>query len=1087
VLPIATDLSSSDSIAHAIARLRQLTQVDLQAGWHFYTGDLPQAAATQATTWQDWPQVSLNDKGHIAWSQGRTVLWLGQRLRIPDQVQGYSITELALRLAVRWWANQGQLFVDGVLVQEGDIFDCTHRILLTTQAKPGAEFAIALRLVSPSHDPGALVRSHAIYERFYGADQSSSEPPCPEPGFVADELAVLHHYLHTFQPAHLDTMNQIMATHLDWANLSDRPTFDASLSQMREHLQPLAKSLKQRQIYLLGHAHLDMAWLWPVAETWQAAEQTFKSVLQLQQAFPELIFCHSTPALYQWIEQHRPELFAAIQQQIAAGQWEVVAGLWVEPDFNLISGESLVRQILYGQRYTRNTFGQVSAIAWVPDSFGFCWQLPQLLTQGGVRYFVTQKLRWNDTNPFPYEWFWWRSPNGSQILSFNSPPIGESIDPLAMIRYACDWETKTGIPTALWLPGVGDHGGGPTRDMLETAQRWQQSPFFPQLQFTTALQYLQTLETSPPSSPSLPHWHDELYLEFHRGCYTTHANQKAWNRRCERLLYQAELFASIATLVAQADYPDMELQTAWKQVLFNQFHDILPGSAIAEVYQDANQDWQRAEQTAQQILKASLKAIASQLSLPQPPLAGSYPLWVFNPLNWERSQVLAIDLAAIHLPTLPPSQRWQVYDQTGQPLLSQPSSENGSTTMWFTANSIPGLGYRLFWLSPVAERSAASPTMASTPTPSLSSSWILENERLSMRVNPDTGDLDSVYDKIHQREVLAGPGNQLQTFTDQGQYWDAWNIDPYYADHPLPPPVLISIVWVEQGPLVSSLRVVRQIGTSACRQDYTLYAGSPLLVITTTIDWQERHTLLKAAFPLQLTADHATYEIPFAAIKRPTHPDAIAQTAKWEVPALQWGDLSDSDYGVSLLNTCKYGYDSQPTQIRLTLLRSPTWPDPQADQGEHHFTYALYPHPGDWRSAQTPRYGYELNQPLLYCLSSPYQSESAKDLPPSGQFLNLDNPQVVVSTFKRSEDNANAWIIRGYESQGQATQIAIAPHSGLLLQHSLDPATAQITNLLEDIPSGVSPPQANPRPFKLNPWEVFSLQIKTRAETRISS
>ncbi|HEY9750301.1 MAG TPA: hypothetical protein V6C63_16570 [Allocoleopsis sp.] len=477
-------------ISEAISRLRQLTQLNLQSDWQMHLGDRPIAEATQPEQWQTWTTAALNARDHIAWPQGRQVLWLGQQLVIPQDLQGYPLTGLVLRLALTWWAESAQVFVDGQLVQEGNLFDCSTRILLSSAAQPGATIAVALRLISPGHDAGALVRSLCLYEVASTATLSDRV----EPSFVADELAVLQQYLSAFAPEKLADLAAAIAP-LDWNALTsgDRSPlkFDQSLQQLRQTLQPFSDWIKQRQICLLGHAHLDLAWLWPVSETWEAAERTFKSVLQLQQDFPELIFCHSTPALYDWIETNRPALFENIQAQVAAGTWEVVGGLWVEPELNVVSGESIVRQVLYGQRYTQAKFGKISAIAWLPDTFGFCWQLPQILKQGGIEYFVTQKLRWNDTTQFPYEAFWWRSPDGSEIFSLMSAPIGESIDPIKMTQHASMWETKIGNLETLWLPGVGDHGGGPTRDMLEMARRWQTSPFFPQLKFATAEEYLE--------------------------------------------------------------------------------------------------------------------------------------------------------------------------------------------------------------------------------------------------------------------------------------------------------------------------------------------------------------------------------------------------------------------------------------------------------------------------------------------------------------------------------------------------------------------------------------------------------------------
>jgi len=834
----------------------------------------------------------------------------------------------------------------------------------------------------------------------------------------------------------------------------------------------------------LGHAHLDLAWLWPVSETWNAAQNTFESVLKLQEDFPELIFCHSTPALYAWIEEHRPDLFQAIQAQVAAGRWEVVGGMWVEPELNLIAGESIVRQLLYGQRYIQEKFGKLSTVVWVPDSFGFCATLPQFFANAGIEYFVTQKLRWNDTTKFDYGAFWWRSPDGSQVFSLMSAPIGESIDPVKMASYALEWQSQTGLPESLWLPGVGDHGGGPTRDMLETAQRWQKSPFFPDLEFTTAEKYLQQIvETrfiasvsnydSPPTSPTFPIWNDELYLEFHRGCYTTHADQKRWNRRCENLLYEAELFATLATVSCDVTYPKAEIEAAWKQVLFQQFHDILPGSSITQVYTDALPQWQQVEQVGTKILQESLLAIASHITLSEPPKPNSLPIFVFNSLNWQRSEVVSI--------ALPTPEEWQIYDASGKQMASQLSEPS---TLLFLATEIPPVGYRIFWLSP-----------SSPSSPPLLPDWILENEFLRVVIDPDTGDLSSVFDKTYQREVLSGAGNQLQAFKDSGQYWDAWNIDPNYAQHPLPSTNLLSIQWLEQGPVQSRVRVVRQLGESEFCQDYILQAGSPLLKIATTVNWQENHVLVKAAFPLNVEADFATYEIPCGAIRRPTKsfgyavacggkpsrsadsPQTPTEQAKWEVPALRWADLTaetqEGIHGVSLLNDCKYGYDSKPNQLRLTLLRSSNWPDSEADKGFHEFTYTLYPHAGSWESAHTVRRGYELNIPLQVILNP--VNENPLENPPLStgkdglgvSFLDLSSENLILMALKPSEDDPEQLILRCYECHGETAELSWQSDLGLNLGDTVD--------LLEG--SSTTEFSSQQQILTIEPWKIASFKV----------
>ncbi|MGK7904255.1 MAG: alpha-mannosidase [Hormoscilla sp.] len=1013
------------AITAAIDKLRQLSQVSIISHWRSGDGDRDLPATEQ------WATVGLNEKNHIPWPGGSQVLWLAQDLTIPSHLQGYPLDGLTLRLALTWWAEAAEIFVNGKLVQCGDLFDSSVRVLLSRNVNPGDRLSVALRLVSPGHDEGALVRSVLLYEATNGI----------EPGFVADEIAVLQQYLKTFAPEKLAILAAAVAE-IDWLGVADACRFGRSLSSLRENMRGTFSDIDRGKINLLGHAHLDLAWLWPVQETWTVAQNTFASVLKLQQEFPDLTFCHSTPALYSWIEADRPDLFAAIQQQVRNGRWEIVGGMWVEPELNILNGESIVRQVLYSQRYLEEKFGIFNKVAWLPDSFGFCWQLPQILKQGGIEYFVTQKLRWNDTTAFPYDLFWWQAPDGSQILSLMSANIGSGFDPVKMASYATDLTAKTGLADALWLMGVGDHGGGPTRDMLEITQRWQQSPFFPDLEFTTAHRYLHSLgtptlksgatETKPACAgfkKQIPVWNDELYLEFHRGCYTTHGDQKLYHRRCEELLYQAELYASIAAIVADVKYPQKELESAWKKVLFNQFHDILPGTSIPQVYVDADRAWQEVTAVGKEILQQSLGAIASQITLPPAPQKNAQPMIIFNPLNWSRSELVAF--------SLPKNiNNGNIYDILGNkiPVLMQ------GDKIIFAAQDIPSLGYRIFWFVPQPAQAGFVP-VAPPFRAGVETDFVLENAALRVVVDPETGDLSSIFDKIEEREILKGNGNQLQAFQDRGQYWDAWNIDPNYAQHPLPGTALKSIVWLASGEVQQRVRVVRHLGESEFVQDYILDARSPLLKITTKVDWQERHVLVKAAFPLNLEADYATYEIPCGHIRRPTKPQTPREKAKWEVPALRWADLGDDAYGVSLLNDCKYGYDASSNCLRLTLLRGSTWPDPEADLGEHEFTYAIYPHAGSWQSAGTVRRGYELNLPLQIMLLPPTESANEKNLPAVGQFLDLQAENLVLMAFKQSEDHPRHWIIRCYECHGE--------DADMLLSSDLDLEIIQPVDILE--------------------------------------
>ncbi|MFM9265589.1 alpha-mannosidase [Tychonema sp. BBK16] len=1210
---------ASNNISATVEKLRRLSRWDVQSGWKYCNSD---SAVVNPVNICNWSLAELNEKSHIAWPSGKQVLYLGQKIVVSDNLSGYPVTGLRLLLSLTWWAEDAQLFVNGELVGVGDLFDCSVRLLLSHSAIPGDEFLVILRLVSPSHDCGALVRSVCVYE--------AADSACFDPGFVADELEILHNSLsgnlESLNSQYLPTENivdrnfvvkgerlkseiELAVGLIDWSMVCDRQKFDRSLSSLRQNLLrclrgfpadlndgtaeiekeknlfeisksdhsisnfqfpipnsqfPKASNLSEKgytsiyigessekssiykgKIYLLGHAHLDLAWLWPVAETWEAAQRTFESALKLQSEFPDLIFCHSTPALYAWIEVHRPDLFAAIKKQVAAGHWEVVGGMWVEPDLNLISAESMVRQVFYGQRYTQEKFGELMRVVWLPDTFGFGWQLPQILRDGGVDYFVTQKLRWNDTTEFPHGVFWWEGLDGTKIFSMMSAAIGENIESVKMANHLFDWQVKTGLRSAFWLPGVGDHGGGPTRDMLEVAKRWEMSPFFPTLEFTKAVDYLSLIESqfSPEVSraksegdssireshpilgqdkfvqnldesesvnfdkisysksqgdastlPPLPIWKDELYLEFHRGCYTTHADQKRNNRRCEDLLYQAELLSSLATICAGAVYPKSELEIAWKQVLFNQFHDILPGSSIAQVYIDANLAFAETDRTCRQILLQSLNAIASQISLPSPPQSDAQPILIFNTLNWSRSEVVALSIPESNPET------WQIYDLDGQRLVTQIEicdRPKPQLTLLFSANNIPAVGYRVFWLcreNPETIENSFPQTPKSkntylvqvtnhlTPKIAVCQEThfeaprnVLENEFIRATIDWETGNLSSIWDKINNREVLniAG-GNQLQSFQDSRQYWDAWNIDPNYQKHQLPTPILKDIYWIAQGEIRQSLRVIQQIGQSEFCQDYIIEIGSPLLKIKTVINWQEKHILVKAAFGLNVEADFATCEIPGGAIERTTKPQTAAEKAKWEVPILRWVDISNDHFGVSLLNDCKYGCDLQPNQIRLTLLRSSTWPDEQADIGIHEFTYAVYPHSGNWQDADTVRQGYELNLPLLVKVLPQSGENRNKSLPAVGKFLDLSADNLVLMAFKQSEDDSNLWILRCCESEGKEAVLELKSDLGLEIVEPVD--------LLER-PANLSKKLPEEGGFKIEPWKIATFTIVPKTDT----
>jgi alpha-mannosidase len=1030
------------TIQKAISKLRQLVQLEVQHSWRDLGNvdkNLNKNSNLADVNLIKYPIAPLNDKGYLVFPSGKEVKWLAQQIIIHQTLQCYPLEGLSLRLVLTWWAADAQIFINGELVQQGDLFDSSARVLITKDAQPGQEYLVTVRLVSPNHDIGALMRSHLIYEQV-------NTPQKIDPGLAADEITVLSKYLSQFKPADLEVLAGEL-NQFNWQHLAQADKFNEDLAQLRSRLLPLAQDLKLRRFNLLGHAHLDMAWLWTSDETYEVAERTFASVLNLQQDFPTLTFGHTSPALYEWIEHHRPELFKSIQDAVKCNKWEILGGMWVEPETNLVSGESLIRQFIYGQRYYQEKFGEIAKVAWLPDSFGFTWQLPQIMQQCGIEYFVTGKLHWNDTTKFPHGCFRWESPDGTQLLTLMSPPNVTGVmdtNPITMTNYGVDWEVQTGLQEIFWLPGVGDHGGGPTKDMLEVAVKWQNSPFFPQIEFATARDYLRRIEGGFAQSRQgakgdkeinlhkFPVWRDELYLELHRGCYTVHADQKRYNRRCERLLYEAELWSTLATVLCGNKFdlqpiasklekipaptdlslasPEQLIETAWKKVLFNQFHDILPGTSIADVFTEANRDWEMAIALGETLLHHALDTIALNIKLPQPPQGDAIPVVVFNSLNWERSQVVTLEDPRFNYDDL-----FWLWDHQGNKI-SASCDQPGKLS--FLAEDIPGVGYSLYWL---CQGSGTSSRVA------FKTDYQLENNYLKVIVNPDTGDLDSIFDKSNEREILRSSGNKLQAFTDQGQYWDAWNIDPEYPQKQLSDTQLTAIEWVEDSELRQVIRVVKQFNCSEFIQDYILESQANLLRIKNTVDWQETHVMVKVTFPLNLTSDLATYEIPCGTIERTTNPQNPAEEAQWEVPALHWADLTDTteNYGVSLLNDCKYGYDAQPDQLRLTLLRAATWPDPQSDRGIHHFTYSIYPHQSSWQTARTVQKGYELNTNLRTVMLDQSQPRNpvSQGLLTRSELLNLSADNLVLMALQLG-DQQNL-TLRCYEALGTEAQIEL--------------------------------------------------------------
>jgi alpha-mannosidase len=788
--------------------------------------------------------------------------------------------------------------------------------------------------------------------------------------------------------------------------------------------------------------------------------------------------------------QKYPDINAAIAQRIQEGRWEIVGGMWVEPDLNMPDGESLVRQLLVGKRWFKQAYGVDVRIGWNPDSFGYTWQLPQIYKKSGIDYFVTQKMTWNDTNQLPFKLFWWESPDGSKVLAyFPHDYVNTTLNP---VRLSDDLKTarerSPGMTELLDLYGIGDHGGGPTRAILDEGFHWAgPGHVTPKYEFGTAQSFFSSVEKQiAPQSPtwnyqsiakgympppavadqvSIPTWDTELYLEYHRGVFTTQANHKANMRHSEEEVLNAEKWASLAWLDGKS-YPGAEITEDWKKVLFNQFHDLAAGSGIGVIYKDAQKDYDVVRWSTNEIKAGALETLAERVDTTASTKGPeSASVVVFNPLGWARSGDVEVKVQ------LPQTTRMGIRatDPTRNVSLGEQTisadQQTGAAEVKVHVNDVPALGYKVVAISPeTATESLRSVYVKARET---ASAIVLEDNAVRVAVDKRTGCITSVFDGRAKFETLAPSacGNQLEFFKDTPKNYDAWNIDPGTLDQP---PATIekadSVELLQKDSGFPQIRVTRHWQSSKFVQTISISPDSELIDVGNDIDWHEQHVLLKAAFPLAATSDFATYEIPYGAIERPTTRNNSWEKAQFEVPAMRWADLGDGQHGLSLLNQTKFGYDTVGNVLRLTLLRSPTWPDPEADQGHHHFHYALYPHAGTWKDALTVRHGWEYDYPLTAVVTTAH----AGTLPAEHSFASVAPDNVVLTAVKKAEDE-NGLIFRVYEWAGKSATAEFFVPPGA--------SGATVTDLMETPEGSPLTVEGDVVKVPIHPYEILTIRV----------
>jgi len=1053
------------------SRLHALTNLPAE-GWRYHAGDLPhgEEVAFDDSRWTVVKNRSQAPEGAV---------WYRRWVTVPTTLNGYDLTGTKLWFQFVAYGNgpiPQIVYFNGRRVAMGEDLE---PIILLDPVKSGERVLIAVKLlqtVDKKHFDEAVIR----------VDFANSRPsPFDLLQEIESAMALAPSLGAKSQSVEDGVEKAAKAVDLNALSGAKQQAFDASLKNAHSLLLAVTPDLQQTSVRLTGNSHIDAAWLWPWTETVDVVRHTFGTALQLMEEYPRYTYTQSAAAYNRWMEDKYPTLHKQIVDRVKEGRWEMVGGMWVEPDLNMPDGESLVRQLLLGKRYFKDKFGVDIRIGWNPDSFGYNWQLPQIYKKSGVDYFVTQKMAWNDTNKLPLKLFWWQSPDGSRVLAYFPHDYVNDIDPAKISKdVTIARKLNPGTPVMMHLYGIGDHGGGPTRSMLDSGIHWTMpGRVAPPMKFGTAQSFFSDIETkldtqhapiwnykvmasggaslpAPPAGKlSLPVWNDELYFEYHRGVFTTQSNHKRNMRQSEEQLLNAEKYSSIAWLFGMP-YPHDRLNEAWQKTLFNQFHDLAAGSGIGVIYKDAQHDYDVIRWTSKEATSNALKKISAEVDTGSS--VGGVPVMVINPLAWSRT-----DLATVEV-QMPAALKTglAVLDAQGKSLPFQLISTDSSTNAYrllVEAKDIPSFGYEVLRVVPGGD----APGGNSASTDLIATGLTLENSQLRVTVDPQTGCITSLYNQAANFESIAagGCGNQLQTFKDTPKKYDAWNIDADFDNQVTTLDKADSVELIEKGPVRATIRIARTWQNSKFVQEISLYAGLDRVDISNSIDWHETHVLLKAAFPLAASGPEATYEIPYGSIERPTTRNNSWEKAQFEVPALRWADLGDGTHGFSLINESKYGYDAKGNVLRLSLLRSTTWPDPEADRGHHRFSYSLYPHSGDWKQALTMRRGYEFNYTLSAVQVEPHEGS----LPAEHSFVGVAEGNVILTALKKTEDG-DALLLRFYEWAGKNANVPITLPEGA--------TAASLTDLMEK-PTGETLPVANHQiTVPVRPYEIVTVRVE---------
>lgn len=788
----------------------------------------------------------------------------------------------------------------------------------------------------------------------------------------------------------------------------------------------------------IGHTHIDVAWWWTVAQTREKVARSFATVLKLMEEYPEYKFMSSQPVLYSFLKERYPELYAQVKERVQEGRWEPEGGMWLEADCNLSSGESLVRQFMYGKRFFQEEFGKDSRVLWLPDVFGYSGALPQIMKKSGIDYFMTTKLSWNQFNMVPNDTMMWEGIDGSQVLAhfISTLGVGQSTErffttyngmlhPDAIMGGWERYQNKEMNNDILIAYGYGDGGGGPTRKMLETGRRMEKGiKGVPTVRQCGPLQYFEELEARVKDSRRLPVWTGEFYFEYHRGTYTSMARNKRSNRKSEFLLSDIELLSVLAADKG-VEYPAEQLEKLWKVVLLNQFHDILPGSSIAEVYEVTKKEYAELAEEGGKLLSEREKAVAGS----------GEGVTVFNTTGFTASGMVELPEGVDAVSGAPV----QEYDGKAYALVQ----------------NVPSKGWKTFAQGEAA--AANTPFMLGEKDGCLT----IETPYYTAAID-ETGMFTSLFDKENGREVFqAGKkGNRMRVFEDKPMCFDNWDIDIFYTEKGWDVTEISRMEWTANGPLFAELTIERAFMQSKMKQRIRFYAHDRRIDFDTWIDWHEHQNLLKVFMPVDVHTDEASFDIQFGNVVRKTHTNTSWDQARFESCGHKWADVSEGDYGVSVLNDCKYGHSVHKGEIALTLIKSGIEPNSNTDNEEHVFTYSLYPHVGSWKEGGTQAEATALNQPLTAVCGGEAGS--------SFSFVSVNHDNVILETVKRAEDGDGV-ILRVIEEQNKRTNAV------LTLGHTVK--SAEDCDLMENKTGDVTV-EGNTVSFTIRPYEIKTIRVR---------